>query len=206
MKKTLGMVVLMIAAMGVVGCSDSHEKVVEDQLELLEKLLGVLEGVTDEESAEASLSELESIRAEDELIDARLQELGQLKRAEKRELAEEYGQATEDAVGDLWDQHQRLEKMPAGMYMLLLWETMKPVLAELSLTDAAERIAESNDVACLLNQKGIVGGATLYRAVHGSAPTALADLVPDGFIVDTPVCPEGGTYTVDGTCTVNHTD
>lgn len=214
MQKTLGIVVLMIAVMGVVGCSDSHEKVVKDQLDLLKQLDGVLEGVTDEASAEAAKSGLEAIRAEDELIDARLKELGQLKRAEKRELEEEYGQATEDALGDLQDQLQRLAKMRAVRYTLQPWATVQPVLAELSLTDAAEQIAASNRDAnamdCQANQMAIRTGAALYRLMESSDPRALTDLTATSdnnngraYLPDTPVCPEGGTYAVDGTCTAH---
>jgi hypothetical protein len=219
MKKTLGMVVLLIAAMGVVGCSDSHEKVVKDQLSLLEKTVEVLEGVTDKESAEAAKPELEAILAEDELIDARLQELGQLKRGEKRELEEEYGQATKDAVGDLLDQYKRLVGMRAVRDTLQPWVTMEPLLSELSLTDTAERIAESrsdrevNDIVCRTNQKAIETAASLYRLKAGSSPRALTDLVATsensngyGCLPETPKCPEGGTYTVDGACTIDHTD
>ena len=213
MKKTLGMVVLMIAAMGVVGCSDSHEKVVKDQLELLEKLLGVLEGVTDEESAEAAKSELESIRAEDELIDARLKELGQLKRGEKRELEEEYGQATEDALGDLQDQSQRLGKMRDVRRILGLWNTLEPVLSELSLTDMAAKIAKiaeiRNDVAvsaCRSNQKAIETAAAMYRLKENRNPTDMTDLVNAEYLPEAPRCSEGGAYAVDGTCTVHSAD
>ena len=76
MKKTLWMVVLMVGAMGVVGCSDSREKVTEDGLDLMEEMVGVLEGVTDKESAEEAKPELEALGEQAKELKARAEKLG----------------------------------------------------------------------------------------------------------------------------------
>ena len=112
MKKTLWMVVLMVAAVGVVGCSDSRDKVIEDQLDIMEEMVGVLEGVTDKESAEEAKPKLEELSKETEAIQARAEKLGDPTEEEQKELKEKYGEQMTEVAVKIAEQMQRLQSNP----------------------------------------------------------------------------------------------
>jgi hypothetical protein len=112
MKKTLWMVVLMVAAMGVVGCSDSQEKVYEDQLDLMEKTVGILEGVTDKESAEEAKPELETLSQEGEAIKARAEKLGEPTEEEAKELNEKYSEKMTEVANKMMAEMARVQSNP----------------------------------------------------------------------------------------------
>ena len=134
MMKTRWMVLLMVAAMGVVGCSDSgiettqgqdtaktsdsREKVVEDQLDLINEMIGVLEGVTDKESAEEAKPELEELIKEAEATQARMKELGEPSEEEEKELEEKYGEQMEGVAHKVGAQMGRLRARPEAMAVI----------------------------------------------------------------------------------------
>jgi chromosome segregation ATPase len=109
MKKTLWMVVLMVAAMGVVGCSDSREKVMEDQLDLMEQTVGILEGVTDKESAEEAKPKLEALKEVSEELQARAKKLGKPTEEEAKELQEKYGEKMTEVANKMMAQMMRVQ-------------------------------------------------------------------------------------------------
>ncbi len=118
MKKTLWMVVLMVGAMGVVGCSDSREKVTEDGLDLMEEMVGVLEGVTDKESAEEAKPKLEELNKEGEELKARAEKLGDPSKEEEKELEEKYGEQMKEVFGKMMAQMARLSAKPEAMAVI----------------------------------------------------------------------------------------
>jgi chromosome segregation ATPase len=112
MKKTLWMVVLMVAAVGVVGCSDSQEKVYEDQLDLMEDTVGILEGVTDKESAEEAKPKLESLKKVSEELQARAKKLGEPTEEEQKELQEKYGKKMAEVANKMMTEMMRVQSNP----------------------------------------------------------------------------------------------
>ena len=82
------------------------------------------------------------------------------------------------------------------------------LLAAIAIPSFVNARTKSQQNACINNLRQVSGSKDQYALdKNGTAPTALADLVPT-YITKTPICPAAGTYTVgnlgsDPTCTVN---
>ena len=186
MSKTQWMVLLMVAAVGVVGCSDSREKVMEDRIDNMKETLGVLEGVTDKESADEARPELEELHREEEKIKGRTMILGDPTKEEGKELDEEYGEQVKELGRKLKKEAMRVNANPETASVL-----------------SVLRSDDENAHFCRSNQKAIYGASSVYRLKGDKKPTALSDLTTPNannrnraYLPNTPVCPEGGTYSV----------
>jgi acetylornithine/succinyldiaminopimelate/putrescine aminotransferase len=72
--------------LAVAGCGDSHEKVVNDLAAQIEKVVGVLKGVTDKASADAAKPKLDSIDQDIKAIAERAKKLPKPSQAEEAAL------------------------------------------------------------------------------------------------------------------------
>lgn len=62
---------------------------------------------------------------------------------------------------------------------------------------------ESERKTCQGNLSIIQSGIEAYRARHGEAPADIGALVTDGILTVAPVCPSGGTYSINGSGVVD---
>ena len=96
MKKILLFVLVLI-----VGCAtDPHESLMKDTISTFDEMIGVIEGVTDESSADAAIGKLEKISKKMGDIKTRGEKLGDPDEATKKDLAE-YESKIEEALGRL---------------------------------------------------------------------------------------------------------
>jgi hypothetical protein len=72
------------------GCSDSHEKVMSDTVDVLSETNATLEGVTDKASAEAAKPKLEALSERMQALEARGEKLGEPSAAETEALGKKY--------------------------------------------------------------------------------------------------------------------
>jgi hypothetical protein len=137
MKKTLWMIVLMVAAIGVVGCSDSakeatpdpdtakeavvapasdsFEAMIQDQMVLMKEMVGVLEGVTDKETAVKAKPELDALNKKGMALKARADKLGKPSAEEEVTLKTKYEKQMEEVGGKMMAQMMRLSAKPEAM-------------------------------------------------------------------------------------------
>ena len=103
MKKILLFVLVLI-----VGCAtDTHESTIKEVISTLDEMTEIIEGVTDESSAEAAIGKLEKISKKMGDIKTRVEKLGDPDEATKKDIAE-YESKIEEALG-------RLMKVSMGM-------------------------------------------------------------------------------------------
>jgi type II secretory pathway pseudopilin PulG len=82
------------------------------------------------------------------------------------------------------------------------------ILAALAIPRLAGQTANAQVTACQGSQRTIESAASIYEAQTGAQPVAgtngdnIDTLVDQGLLAERPVCPSGGTYTLntDGTC------
>jgi len=66
-------------------------------------------------------------------------------------------------------------------------------------------VGQAESAACAANRATISSAARQYQAMEGAYASSLQQLVP-GYLQSVPVCPSGGTYTLQGstvTCSVH---
>jgi hypothetical protein len=105
-------------AVEAVSSSDSRDKVIVDQLALMTAMTGMLEGVTDKESAEKSKPEFAKLNAKGEVLKARADKLGEPSQEEEGALKAKYGPQMEEIAGKLMAQMMRLSSKPETMAVL----------------------------------------------------------------------------------------
>lgn len=72
-------------------------------------------------------------------------------------------------------------------------------------TSSGGPIGQAETTSCEANRAIISAAARQYQAMEGAYPTSLQQLAP-GYLQSVPVCPSGGTYTLQGssvTCSVH---
>jgi len=72
-------------------------------------------------------------------------------------------------------------------------------------TSGGGPVGQAEATACAANRKTISAAARQYQAVEGDYPNSIQQMVP-GYLKSMPVCPSGGTYTLQGstvTCSVH---
>ena len=101
MLRLTGMLFFMLAVLPLVGCSDSHDKVMGDAVSTMEDISGILDGVTDKGSAEAAEGRLESKIEELNSIYERAAALEEPSEETLAELDQKYEERLADLRGDL---------------------------------------------------------------------------------------------------------
>ena len=103
MKKILLFVLVLI-----VGCAtDTHESTIKEMISTFDEMTEIIEGITDESSADAAIGKLEKISKKMGDIKTRLDKLGDPDEATKKDIAE-YESKMKEALG-------RLMKVSMGM-------------------------------------------------------------------------------------------
>ena len=105
-------------AVEAVAAADSREKIVEEQLVLMTSMVGLLEGVTDKESAEKAKPEFATLNEKGEALKARADKLGEPSTEEEESLKAKYGPQMEAVAGKLMAQMMRLMAKPEAMAIL----------------------------------------------------------------------------------------
>jgi len=102
-----------LVSLFLVACGDSHEDVAEEGLDLMEELVELLEGVTDEESAKAAAIEIEGRFAEEgKALDARMEELKAADPAKAEEVEKEFKPQIDALMKKLMSMGPKLMKYP----------------------------------------------------------------------------------------------
>ena len=100
--------ILLIVLVLIVGCTtDTHESTLIEIISTFDEMTEIIEGVTDESSADAAIGKLEKTSKKMEDIKTRVEKLGDPDEATKKELAE-YESKMKEALG-------RLMKVSMGM-------------------------------------------------------------------------------------------
>ena len=100
--------ILLIVLVLIVGCTtDTHESTIIEMISTFDEMTEIIEGVTDESSADAAIGKLEKISKKMGDIKTRGEKLGDPDEATKKDLAE-YESKMEEALG-------RLMKVSMGM-------------------------------------------------------------------------------------------
>jgi len=108
MIKKLTIAALMLALVPLSGCGDSHEAVMEDTIECMEGVVGVLETIKDKESAEAAKSELEDFGATMKDIQQRMKDLGEPEKDQGEALKKKYEGRMKELIGKLMKESMRI--------------------------------------------------------------------------------------------------
>jgi len=103
---------LMCASCGGGGIN-SYEDAMEAQVEIMEEMVGVLEGVTDQASAEEASSEIEALGSRIADVIAQVQELPEPTAEEMQEIAAKYGEQGQEFQTRAASQMMKLAEYPS---------------------------------------------------------------------------------------------
>lgn len=122
MKRLLSLAMVLIT-LQCVGCGDTHESIMKEQVNTMKKLVATLEGIKDEDSAKSAKSNLESLGKEMKDIEARGNKLPAPTAEEQKAMQDKYGKEMEDLMPRLMTQMFRLGMDPK----------MGPILKDIDL-------------------------------------------------------------------------
>ena len=106
--------ILLIVLVLIVGCTtDTHESTILEIISTFDEMTEIIEGVTDESSADAAIGKLEKISKKMEDIKTRVEKLGDPDEATKKELAE-YESKMKEALGRLMKASMGMAFKPYG--------------------------------------------------------------------------------------------
>ncbi len=105
------MVAVMCASCG--GGINSYEDAMDAQVEIMEDMVGVLEGVTDDASAQKAASEIEALGNRMAEVVAHVQELPQPSAEEMQQIAEKYRTEGQEFQERAASQMMKLAEYPA---------------------------------------------------------------------------------------------
>ena len=105
-------------AVEAVTSGDSRDKVIKDQLALMTAMTGLLEGVTDKESAEKAKPEFTKLNGKGQALKARADKLGEPSPEEEDALKAKYGPQMEEVGKKMMTQMMRLMAKPEAMAVL----------------------------------------------------------------------------------------
>ena len=109
MKKILLFVLVLI-----VGCAtDTHESSIKEMISAFDEMTAIIEGVTDESSADAAIGKLEIISKKMGNIKTRLEQLGDPDETTKKDIAE-YESKMKEALGRLMKVSMGINFKPYG--------------------------------------------------------------------------------------------
>ena len=79
MKSKATMLGLVVAVLMIGGCGgpDTHEKVMQDSLNMMKKMISIVESVDDEASAKAAVTKINALESQAKAIQARMEKLGE---------------------------------------------------------------------------------------------------------------------------------
>ena len=95
MKERVKLIALVLAALALAGCGDSHDSAMSDMIAAMEELNTVLDGVKDEPSAKAAVPKIEALTRQLQAIGQRVEKLGEPSEAKQKELMAQYGKRME---------------------------------------------------------------------------------------------------------------
>jgi len=103
---------LLAFALPSCGGGDTHEKVSEEMIDLMAEVADILEGVTDEESAEAATTRLEKLGERAEELGQRAEALGDPDPEEEKRLEKKYEQRMQEISKSMAASMMRLSSQP----------------------------------------------------------------------------------------------
>jgi len=83
---------LALIALACAACGDSHEKVMEDQLDLMEEMVAALEGITDQASADRATAQIKDLEPRRKELEARMAKLGTPTEEQQNAFKEKHGE------------------------------------------------------------------------------------------------------------------
>jgi len=106
--------VLALAALVVCGCESkpTHESVMKESIDKMKEFASILEGVTDESSAQAAKPKLQAIGAEMKELKAKSEKLGKLPPDEEKRLKAKYEPQVKELMPKLMSQMMRIGMDP----------------------------------------------------------------------------------------------
>ena len=116
MKKQVKSIALVLGALVLVGCGDSHEAAMNDMIASMEKLNTILDGVQDEASAKAAKPKIEALSKQMDALGQRMEKLGEPSEAQQKELTAKFG--------------KKMEKLGPKMIGNMMRISMNPQFAE----------------------------------------------------------------------------
>ena len=102
------MLVLLAAACG----GDTHEKVAEDKINLIEQIADILEDVTDDASADAAAKRIEALAGEMKAVNERAKALGDPTPELNKQLEEKYKPRTQKILGRIMAVAEKVQEYP----------------------------------------------------------------------------------------------
>jgi hypothetical protein len=108
MKRILWITAVVSLAFLQAGCKNKYEKVMDDQISLMEEMVDVLKDVKDEASAKAAVPKLEDLKKRGEEIEKRAEEVGEPPEDEQKALKEKYEEQMEEVMKEMFAQMSRL--------------------------------------------------------------------------------------------------
>ena len=106
--------ILLIVLVLIVGCArDTHESTIIEMISTFDEMTEIIEGVTDESSADAAIVKLEKISKKMGDIKTRVEKLGDPDEATKKDLAE-YESKMKEALGRLMKVNMGMAFKPYG--------------------------------------------------------------------------------------------
>jgi hypothetical protein len=99
-------------ALALVGCGDSHEKIVADQVAVLSEMNDVLGGVTDEASVEAAKPKFEALGERAESINTRAEKLAAPSEEQVQAIREKHNEPFQKEIGRMMANMTRLADKP----------------------------------------------------------------------------------------------
>ena len=106
----VGVLCLLCAACG--GSVDSHDDAMAAQIDLMEEMIEVLEGVTDEASADAAIPDMQALGKRGAEIAAQVKKLPQPSMKEMQAVQKKHAKRMQGMQQTLGQQFQKLAKYP----------------------------------------------------------------------------------------------
>ena len=103
---------LAVAVLVLVGCGDSHEKVINDMVGVIEETTAVLKTVKTEADAKAAAPKLEEIQARAKGLEKRMKDLGDPPKAEQERLGKLMMDKMFKALGEFQAESMRIAMNP----------------------------------------------------------------------------------------------
>jgi hypothetical protein len=120
--------VLILTALALTGCGDSHDAVMSDMVASMEKFNSILDGVKDEASAKAAKSKLEALTKEMKVLTERSKKLPK---------------ATAEELKSMQDKHEKEFVAVSGKIQKNMFRIATNPTAMSALGDAMDAIAKS---------------------------------------------------------------